>query len=63
MNTIASGKAQHVEGIANIEDTKDKYIHIAGNSVNPSNRSNAYTLDWDNNAWFVKNVEATTIIL
>lgn len=50
--TIASGKAQHVEGIANIEDTEDKYIHIAGNGVDPSNRSNAYTLDWDGNAWF-----------
>lgn len=50
--TIASGKAQHVEGIANIEDTEDKYIHIAGNGVDPSDRSNAYTLDWDGNAWF-----------
>ena len=50
--TIASGNAQHVEGIANVEDTEDKYIHIAGNGVDPNNRSNAYTLDWDGNAWF-----------
>lgn len=61
--TIASGKAQHVEGIANIEDTEDKYIHIAGNGVDPSNRSNAYTLDWNGNGWFAGNVEATAIIL
>jgi len=61
--TIASGKAQHVEGLANIEDTEDKYIHIAGNGVDPSNRSNAYTLDWDGNGWFAGSVEATAIIL
>lgn len=61
--TIASGKAQHVEGIANIEDTEDKYIHIAGNGTLPTDRSNAYTLDWDGNGWFAGNVEATAIIL
>ena len=61
--TIASGKAQHVEGIANIEDTEDKYIHIAGNGTLPTDRSNAYTLDWNGNGWFAGNVEATAIIL
>lgn len=61
--TIASGKSQHVEGIANIEDTADKYIHIAGNGTLPTDRSNAYTLDWDGNGWFAGNVEATSIIL
>ena len=54
--TIASGKAQHVEGIANIEDINNEYIHIAGNGVDPSNRSNAYTLDWDGNGWFAGNI-------
>lgn len=54
--TIASGKAQHVEGIANIEDTEDKYIHIAGNGTLPTDRSNAYTLDWDGNAWYSGNI-------
>ena len=54
--TIASGKAQHVEGIANIEDTEDKYIHIAGNGTLPTDRSNAYTLDWDGNGWFAGEV-------
>ena len=49
--TIASGGAQHVEGIGNVEDTEDKYIHIAGNGAFDA-RSNAYTLDWDGNAWF-----------
>ena len=61
--TIASGKAQHVEGIANVEDTSDKYIHIAGNGTSPTDRSNAYTLDWNGNGWFAGNVEATAIIL
>lgn len=61
--TVASGKNQHVEGVANIEDTADKYIHIAGNGVDPSNRSNAYTLDWNGNGWFAGNVEASAIIL
>ena len=53
--TIAAGGAQHVEGIANIEDTESKYIHIAGNGAFDA-RSNAYTLDWNGNAWFAGDV-------
>lgn len=49
--TIAASGAQHVEGTANIEDTDDTYIHIAGNGSFDA-RSNAYTLDWVGNAWF-----------
>ena len=49
--TIAASGAQHVEGVANIEDTTDTYVHIAGNGTF-TNRSNAYTLDWNGNAWF-----------
>ena len=49
--TIASSPAQHVEGTANIEDTASKYIHIAGNGEF-TQRSNAYTLDWDGIGWF-----------
>ena len=49
--TIAAGGAQHVEGTANIEDTADTYIHIAGNGTF-NERSNAYTLDWNGNAWY-----------
>ena len=60
--TIAAGGAQHVEGIANIEDAEGKYIHIAGNGSYDA-RSNAYTLDWDGNAWYAGTVEATGIIL
>ena len=54
--TIASGKAQHVEGLANIEDNANKYIHIAGNGTDSSNRSNAYTLDWNGNGWFAGDI-------
>lgn len=61
--TVAAGQAQHAEGIANIEDTENKYIHIAGNGTLPTNRSNAYTLDWSGNGWFAGTVEATAVIL
>ena len=61
--TVASGKSQHVEGVANIEDTEDKYIHIAGNGTLPTDRSNAYTLDWSGNAWFAGTVSTDAVIL
>ena len=57
-NTIASGKYQHVEGMYNIEDKKHSYIHIAGNGTSNDNRSNAYTLDWNGNAWFASDITA-----
>ena len=60
--TIAAGGAQHVEGIANIEDTEGKYIHIAGNGTFDA-PSNAYTLDWNGNAWHAGEVEASAIVL
>lgn len=55
--TIASGKCQHVEGNSNIEDVSDKYIHIAGNGASPTDRSNAYTLDWNGNGWFANTIK------
>ena len=61
--TIAASGAQHVEGIANIEDASGTYIHIAGNGTSPTDRSNAYTLDWDGNGWYAGTVEASAIIL
>lgn len=66
--TIASGKQQHVEGAYNIEDTENKYAHIVGNGyldteTNTGVRSNAYTLDWQGNAWFAGSIESTSIIL
>ena len=59
LQTIAKNKSQHVEGEYNIEDTstsssanRGKYLHIAGNGTSETARSNAYTLDWNGNAWF-----------
>lgn len=59
--TIAKGEYQHVQGKFNEPDYNNKYAHIVGNGyVNEETgtqfRSNAYTLDWDGNAWFAGNV-------
>lgn len=60
--TQAYSKSLHVEGEYNIlEKTvaeRGNYIHIAGNGTSDSERSNAYTLDWDGNGWFAGNLEA-----
>ncbi len=56
--TIASSDNQHVHGKYNIEDTENKYIDIVGNGTASSNRSNAYTLDWDGNGTFSGKVTA-----
>ena len=48
-HTIASSDRQHVEGKYNVEDTNNQYAHIIGNGTSDSNRSNAYTVDWDGN--------------
>jgi hypothetical protein len=53
--TTAAGSAQHVEGTGNIVDADSLYIHIAGNGDWDA-LSNAYTLDWEGNAWFSGNV-------
>lgn len=52
--TIASGKEQHAQGKYNIEDTVS--AHIVGNGESHRKRSNAYTLDWEGNAWFAGDV-------
>ena len=57
-NTIAGSVYQHVEGKYNIEDTDEIYAHIVGNGTNEASRSNAYTLDWNGNAWFAGKVTA-----
>lgn len=57
-NTKAAGPKQHVEGSYNIVDEEGKYAHIVGNGTNESDRSNAYTLDWEGNAHFAGNVYA-----
>ena len=54
-STVASGTDQHVQGRRNIKDENDKYAHIVGNGIS-TEASNAYTLDWEGNAWFAGNV-------
>lgn len=55
-DTKASGFYQHAQGKYNIEDTSNKYADIIGNGTS-SSRSNAYTLDWNGNAWFAGNIK------
>ena len=62
-SVYASSYAQFVHGKFNIENTADRYAHIVGNGEDDDNRSNAYTLDWDGNAWFAGSVEGTSLIL
>ena len=40
-----------------------KYAHIVGNGGSVYTRSNAYTLDWDGNAWYAGSVECSSFIL
>ena len=60
-NTIASFMYQHVQGKYNIEDTNNKYAHIVGNGEDENTRSNAHTLDWEGNAWYAGEVQATNL--
>lgn len=65
-HTTAQGKFQHVQGKFNVVDTEDKYAHIVGNgepSADGSGYSNAYTLDWEGNAWYAGSIEGTALIL
>lgn len=50
--TTASGQNAHVEGRYNINDTTNTYAHIVGNGISDTERSNAYTLDWNGVGWF-----------
>lgn len=52
-NVEASGECQHVQGRFNIRDNDNKYAHIVGNGIGIDNRSNAHTLDWQGNAWYL----------
>ena len=68
--TVASGRAQQVLGKWNIEDTEineetgyGKYVQIIGNgNEETEERSNAYTLDWEGNAWYQGIVQAAGFI-
>ena len=54
LGTIASGHVQHIQGKYNKEDANMAYI--VGNGTDDKNRSNAYELDWEGNAWFAGSV-------
>lgn len=48
--TIANQESQHVQGNYNISDVTS--LDIVGNGTSDENRSNAYTLDANGNAWY-----------
>ena len=50
--TIAASDHQHVQGRFNIPDYNTEYADIVGNGSGEDDRSNAYTLDWQGNAWY-----------
>lgn len=50
--TEAASQYQHVQGKYNVVDSKGVYAHIVGNGTGKNNRHNAYTLDWQGNAWY-----------
>lgn len=67
LGTKAYGRFQKVSGTYNIEDNDNLYIHIVGNGKQEDEkdeeghiisqyRSNAYTLDWNGNAWFAGDI-------
>lgn len=37
-------------------NSKGKYLHMIGNGVSDTERSNAHTLDWEGNAWYAGDV-------
>ncbi len=63
LGAVAKGAYSHAEGKYNVEDSSDKYAHIVGNGRGLSERSNAYTLDWNGNAWFAKDVTTDEVSL
>lgn len=60
--TTASSDYQHVQGKYSIEDPSGAYADIVGNGT-PGRRSNAYTLDWEGNAWYSGTIEGKALIL
>ena len=53
--TTVHGNFCHVEGQFNKLDQSGQYAHVVGNGTE-NHLSNAYTLDWDGNAWFAGDV-------
>ena len=60
--TTASSDYQHVQGKYSIEDPSGTYADIVGNGT-LGRRSNAYTLDWEGNAWYSGTIEGKALIL
>ena len=54
--TVANSPCEHVEGKYNkyLDDNDNvlNYAHVVGNGTSDEARSNAYTLDWNGNAYF-----------
>ena len=58
-HTTARSNSQHVQGKYNIEDTNNTYAHIVGGGTSNTNRKNIHTLDWNGNAVYSGDVNAT----
>ena len=58
-HTTARSNSQHVQGKYNIEDTNNAYAHIVGGGTSNTNRKNIHTLDWNGNAVYSGDVNAT----
>ena len=58
-HTTARTNGQHVQGKYNIEDTTNTYAHIVGGGTSSSDRKNIHTLDWNGNAVYSGDVNAT----
>ena len=58
-HTTARTNSQHVQGKYNIEDTTNTYAHIVGGGTSNTDRKNIHTLDWNGNAVYSGDVNAT----
>ena len=58
-HTTARANSQHVQGKYNIEDTTNTYAHIVGGGTSNTDRKNIHTLDWNGNAVYSGDVNAT----
>ena len=58
-HTTARSNSQHVQGKYNVEDTNGTYAHIVGGGTSNTDRKNIHTLDWNGNAVYSGDVNAT----
>lgn len=61
---LSNNSPQHVEGKYNAVDKEGttNYLHIIGNGTSETNRSNAYTLDVDGNAYYAGTITCKSIV-